>query len=49
MLLQSLGVDIRFGTTVKDILVQGSRCTGVVLADGSHIPASSVVLAVSGM
>ncbi|GAX77266.1 hypothetical protein CEUSTIGMA_g4712.t1 [Chlamydomonas eustigma] len=44
--LQALGVDVRFGTTVKDLMVQGSQCNGVVLDSGEEISSSAVVLAV---
>jgi len=44
--LMSLGVDIKFGTRVSELVVQGGKATGVVLVDGSEIKAAKVVLAV---
>lgn len=45
--LQSLGVVVRFGTNVEDLVVEGGRCRGVVLRGGERLDASAVVLAVS--
>ncbi len=45
-MLQDLGVNIKFGTTVKELLVNKGRCQGIVLADGQEIKAAAVVLAV---
>ncbi|KAK9829431.1 hypothetical protein WJX72_005837 [[Myrmecia] bisecta] len=44
--LTSLGVDIRFGTRMADLLVTRGRVTGVQLAAGQEISAAVVVLAV---
>ncbi len=44
--LQDAGVDVRFGTAVAGLAIQGGRCAGVVLLDGSLVPASHVILAV---
>jgi len=43
---QALGVEIHFGATVRDIIISGSKCSGVVLQSGEEIAASAVVLAV---
>ena len=46
--LEAAGVQFRFGARVADLRVAGSaqrRVTGVVLADGSELPAECVVLA----
>lgn len=45
--LQSLGVVVRFGSNVEDLVVEGGRCRGVVLRGGERLDASAVVLAVS--
>lgn len=39
------GAEIRTGTRVDEILVDGRRCSGVRLADGSQVPADEVVIA----
>ena len=44
--LESMGVEIRFGAAVAGVSARGGRCTGVVLEDGSIVPASHVILAV---
>ncbi len=46
-LTQALGVEVRFGSTVKDLLVTGSHCRGIVLQSGEEIAACAVILAVS--
>lgn len=38
------GVQIRYDTTVTRVLTSGDRATGVLTADGEHIPADVVVL-----
>jgi 3-phenylpropionate/trans-cinnamate dioxygenase ferredoxin reductase subunit len=40
------GVDLRFGTTVGEIRAGGGRVSGVVLSDGSELPADAVVVGV---
>lgn len=40
-----LGAEIRTGCKVEEILVDGRRCRGVRLADGSRCPADEVVVA----
>jgi 3-phenylpropionate/trans-cinnamate dioxygenase ferredoxin reductase component len=40
------GVDLRLGTGVREVTVQGSQPTGVVLADGTELPADAVVVGV---
>jgi 3-phenylpropionate/trans-cinnamate dioxygenase ferredoxin reductase subunit len=40
------GVDLRLGSGVLEITVQGSQPTGVVLADGAELPADAVVVGV---
>ncbi|SOZ38526.1 Phytoene dehydrogenase (plasmid) [Cupriavidus neocaledonicus] len=47
--LQSRFVPVRFGTTVKEILVRDGQVHGVVLTDAEHIPASHVVATCSGL
>ncbi len=42
-LAQRRGVVLRYGQAVEQILVQGGRASGVRLADGSVLPADSVV------
>ena len=39
------GAEIRTGTAVEQVLVNGRRCTGVRLADGSTLAADEVVIA----
>ncbi|HYT09055.1 MAG TPA: FAD-dependent oxidoreductase [Mycobacteriales bacterium] len=43
---RSNGVDVRLGSGVREILVDGDRTTGVVLSDGSTVPADTVVVGV---
>ena len=43
--LAAVGVEIRFSTRVDDLWVEGGELRGVVLADGSRVPAKSVVVA----
>ena len=38
-------IEMRFGTEVKDIMVEGSRARGVILQDGSELLAKNVVIA----
>lgn len=38
------GVTVRYGTTISRVVTHGGRATGVVTADGEHIPADVVVL-----
>lgn len=38
------GVRIRYGATVTRVLTAGDRATGVLTADGEHVPADVVVL-----
>jgi 3-phenylpropionate/trans-cinnamate dioxygenase ferredoxin reductase subunit len=40
------GVDLRLGSGVREVTVQGSQPTGVVLADGTSVPADAVVVGV---
>ena len=42
-LLEALGADVRVGTEVEEILVEGRRAVGVRLADGSEHRADTVV------
>jgi tricarballylate dehydrogenase len=44
----ALGVEVRYDTCVTDLLFDGSRCTAIVLADGSHVTARAVVCASGG-
>ncbi len=43
--LEALGVEVRFGSAVAGLFVRDGRCGGVVLEDGTVVPASHVVLA----
>jgi len=43
---RSQGVDVRLRSGVREIVVDGDRTTGVVLADGSEVPADAVVVGV---
>jgi 3-phenylpropionate/trans-cinnamate dioxygenase ferredoxin reductase component len=40
------GVDLRLGSGVREVTVAGGRPTGVVLADGTALPADAVVVGV---
>ena len=42
---ESFGAQVHTGVTVEAVLVQGSRATGVRLADGSVVRAERAVLA----
>lgn len=42
----ALGGEVRFQTRVDDLIVRDGQACGVVLADGTQIPASAVVLAI---
>ncbi|MBN8480119.1 MAG: NAD(P)/FAD-dependent oxidoreductase [Xanthomonadales bacterium] len=44
--IEALGGEIRFGQRVDDLLVEGGRVRGVVLADGSAVRSDHVVLAI---
>ncbi|MDV6275719.1 FAD-dependent oxidoreductase [Rhodococcus erythropolis] len=43
------GVDLRAGTDVSGIAVDGDRASGVTLSDGTVIPADSVLIAVGAL
>ncbi len=43
--LESVGVEVRFGARVVDLVVDGGRVAGVVLANGSSVTGDAVVLA----
>ncbi|MDI9900295.1 FAD-dependent oxidoreductase [Rhodococcus sp. IEGM 1409] len=43
------GVDLRTGTDVKAIALDGDRATGVTLEDGTVIPADAVLIAVGAL
>ena len=43
--LQSLGVEVRFNTTVTDFVVEGARCVGVTLAGGEVLRGGPVLVA----
>ena len=43
--LEAAGVVVRFGARVTDLMTDGGRVRGVVLADGERLPAQAVVLA----
>jgi len=40
------GVDLRFGVQVAEITGSGGKATGVLLADGTHVPADAVIVGV---
>ena len=44
--IESLGGEIRFQTRVEDLILEGRKVRGVVLADGQRLEADHVVLAV---
>jgi uncharacterized FAD-dependent dehydrogenase len=44
--IQSLGGDVRFGSRVEDIDIDGGQVRGLRLADGEYLAASHVVLAI---
>lgn len=43
--LSEMGVGMRFGANIRELLVENGRCTGVRLADGETLKADRVVLA----
>ena len=43
--LQALGVDVRFGACVSELIVEDGRCVGVVLSDGQRIMGGPVIVA----
>src|SRR5690606_15608987 len=45
---RAAGVELRMGQRVERIELTGDRATGVLLADGERIPASSVVATTAG-
>jgi 3-phenylpropionate/trans-cinnamate dioxygenase ferredoxin reductase subunit len=40
------GVDLRFAVKVDEITAAGGRASGVLLADGTHVPADAVIVGV---
>ena len=46
--LARLGVVVRYGVTVTDLILDGDRCTGVLTEDGALLRARSVVCASGG-
>ncbi len=44
--LLALGVEVRFRARVDDLVLEGGRLRGLALADGAHIDAGRVILAV---
>jgi len=40
------GVDLRFGVQIAKITGSGGKATGVLLADGTHVPADAVIVGV---
>jgi len=40
------GVDLRFGVQIAEITGSGGKATGVLLADGTHVPADAVIVGV---
>jgi tricarballylate dehydrogenase len=46
--LARLGVVVRYGVTVTDLVLDGDRCTGVLTEDGALLRARSVVCASGG-
>jgi phytoene dehydrogenase-like protein len=45
---RKLGGEVSYGCTVQEILVQDGRAAGVLLSDGTQIPASAVIAACDG-
>jgi uncharacterized protein len=43
--LRELGVEVRFGARVDELLIDGQRCVGVRLADGQEIRRAPVLMA----
>ena len=43
--LEELGVDLRFHTRVDDLIVDGGRCSGVILHDGTELRGAPVLFA----
>ncbi len=43
--LMELGVEVRYHTAVKDLIVENGRCVGVILADGSLERGGPVIVA----
>jgi uncharacterized FAD-dependent dehydrogenase len=43
--LIALGVDVRFNACVSELIVEGGRCVGVSLADGSELRGGPVIVA----
>lgn len=46
--MSELGVTVRLNTTVKSILTENDKITGVCLTTGEEVPAAAVVLATGG-
>ncbi len=44
--IESLGGEIRFQSRVEDIVIEGGKVRGLILADGRHLAADHVILAV---
>ncbi|HEV7508893.1 MAG TPA: NAD(P)/FAD-dependent oxidoreductase [Thermoanaerobaculia bacterium] len=44
--IESLGGEIRFKSRVEDLLIENGKVRGVTLADGQHLAANHVILAV---
>jgi uncharacterized protein len=44
--IESLGGEIRFGSRVEDLVIEQGKVRGLILADGQHLAADHVVLAV---
>jgi uncharacterized FAD-dependent dehydrogenase len=44
--IESLGGEIRFQSRVEDLMIEAGKVRGVILADGQHLPADHVILAV---
>jgi uncharacterized FAD-dependent dehydrogenase len=44
--IESLGGEIHFGSRVEDIVIEQGKVRGLILADGQHLAADHVVLAV---
>jgi uncharacterized protein len=43
--LRALGVDIRYHTSVRELIVEDGRCLGVVLSDGERLLQAPVIVA----
>ena len=47
--LERLGVEIRYDSRVKELILQDGRCRGAILTDGSRFSADAVILCTGGL